>query len=116
MTFVDLERRYRYLLVDAEDDGSFEICHAPQCRLLMNRYAVLRFRVDGFSSYKLEENTDPSLLFAVEAIQAELQEMRLFRWHKESINRKLAAAGPEPRQRPCIHRRGRRQERPGAYR
>lgn len=68
----NLTEDYRNLLVDPEDDGSFNPCESPQCKFVSYLDGTLIFDVNGFTTYSSEENDDPTLEFVVTTVLAEI--------------------------------------------
>ena len=69
----NLTEDYRNLLVDSEDDGSFEPCAPPQCKPVSFVGGTLVFDVNGFTTYSSEVNTDPTLMDVATAMPAEIK-------------------------------------------
>ncbi len=55
ITLLGLPGEKRRLLIDEDDDGSFEKCRGNQCRLRLFKGGTLVFEVDGFTTYSSEE-------------------------------------------------------------
>ncbi len=65
ITFEGLGGTERDLLIDPQDDGTFEPCDPPQCTLVSFADGTLIFDVTGFSTYSSEEVNESSTLESV---------------------------------------------------
>ena len=60
ITFLGLPGDKRRLLIDRDDDGTFERCRGNQCKLRLFKGGTLVFEVDGFTTYSSEERVKGS--------------------------------------------------------
>ncbi len=65
IVFENLGGTSRILLVDFEDNGTFEPCDPPQCTLVSFADGTLIFDVTGFTTYSSEEVNESSTLESV---------------------------------------------------
>ena len=72
ITFENLEGDRRDLLIDPQDDGTFEPCGPPQCTFVSFENGTLIFDVAGFTTYSSEEVIDLTLHSVVSAALAEI--------------------------------------------
>ena len=91
ITFENLGGASRILLVDFEDDGTFETCDPPQCTFISFIDGTLIFDVSGFTTYSSEEVTTGVQVCDVNGDNVvNMHDIRAI-----SLNRNQPATGPD---------------------